>query len=119
MNKSIKKGFIGLLLLSVVLSGCQKTPAPAESNQPGTEMCIRDRLCDGDGRADSAPRKKIRVKYSSGKNSGCFFISDWPACPSSFIMKESGRQPSGREGRQAEPRFPADELRKERDNDVR
>ena len=38
MNKSIKKGFIGLLLLSVVLSGCQKTPAPAESNQPGTDV---------------------------------------------------------------------------------
>ena len=38
MNKSIKKGFIGILLLSVVLSGCQKTPAPAESNQPGTDV---------------------------------------------------------------------------------
>ena len=38
MNKSIKKGFIGLLLMSVVLSGCQKTQAPAESNQSGTDV---------------------------------------------------------------------------------
>ena len=38
MNKAVKKGMIGLMLMAVVLGGCQKASEPKQTDEPGTEV---------------------------------------------------------------------------------